>query len=521
MEQYDKALEYDKKALIWRSSLNNPEGIAKSYNNIGKAYTELKKLDSAFYYFNESLTFCEKINYKKGIIKSLTNIGKTYFIQGKYNVAIEFLTRAIKISVTAGYNIGIAESSLVLANIYKNSHQTDKAIEYYLLSLSKIKTTNYDDIKEGIYKGLFDCYSSVSNYKLALENHILLLETEMKLLNVENKRQLALLNIAFDTERKDKDNEVLRTDNEIKELLIKRKNILMWLIIVALGFMLVLCLNIYNRLYANKKANKILGELNQKITNQNIELAKLNKDLENANREKDKLFTIISHELRNPLYWFQNLAEVLSNNFKKMSEDKIQKSLSALDESAKNAFHLMDNLLQWSRSKLNRIHPKKSNYILYDLISDTLEMYQSIFEHKELEFYNGISSEIVVYADADLLCCVIRNLISNAIKYTPTNGHISINCSRDNDFITIVVSDSGVGIPDYKINRVFIDDPISMTGLLEEKGSGLGLKLCKDFVELNGGTIWAKSNKDSGTSFYFTVPAICPKEIKEAVKKIY
>lgn len=507
MEQYDKALEYDKKALTWRNIMNNPEGIAKSYNNIGKAYAETKQPDSAFYYFNESLIFCEKINYKKGIIKSLTNIGKIYFVQGKYNKANEYLTRAFTNSVEAGYNIGIAESSLSLANIYKNSHQTNKAIEYYLLSLSKVKTTNYDEIKEGIYKGLFECYSSNADYKPALENHILLLETEMKLLNVENKRQLALLNISFDSERKDKDNEVLRTDNEVKELLIKRKNILMWLIIVALAFTIVLCLNIYNRLYANKKANKLLGELNHKIINQNNELAKLNNELENANREKDKLFTIISHELRNPLYWFQNLAEVLSKKYKEMSEDKIQKSLSALDESAKNAFHLMDNLLQWSRSKLNRIHPKKSTHILVDLISDTIEMYQTILKHKELEFNNAISSDIMVYADADLFCCVIRNLISNAIKYTPMHGSISINCSKEDEFVTIVVSDSGSGITEFNINRVFNDYPISMPGLLQEKGSGLGLKLCKDFVELNGGKIWAKSNKDSGTHFYFTVPA--------------
>jgi signal transduction histidine kinase len=521
MEQYDKALEYDKKALTWRNNLNNPEGIAKSFNNIGRAYTELKQPDSAFYYFNESLTFCEKINYKKGIVKSLTNIGKTYFLQGKYNKAIEYLIKAFTISIEAGYNIGIAESSLALANIYKNSHQTNKAIEYYQLSLSKVKTTNYDEIKEGIYQGLFDCYSSIADYKSALQNHILLLETEMKLLNVENKRQLALLNINFDSERKDKDNQVLRTDNEVKELLIKRKNILMWLIIVALAFTIVLCLSIYNRLYANKKANKLLGELNHKIINQNNELAKLNRELENANREKDKLFTIISHELRNPLYWFQNLAEVLSKKYKEMSEDKIQKSLSALDESAKNAFHLMDNLLQWSRSKLNRIHPKKSAHTLLNLISDTIEMYQTILTHKELEFQNGISSEIMVYADADLLCCVIRNLISNAIKYTPMHGNISINCSQENEFITIVVSDSGSGIPDFNINRIFNDYPISMPGLLQEKGSGLGLKLCKDFVELNGGKIWAKSDKDSGTQFFFTVTAYMPKELKPKNLKLY
>lgn len=499
MEQYAKALDYDKKALACRSDLDNPDGIAKSYNNIGKAYIELKKTDSAFYYFDQSLAFCERIRYKKGTVKALTNIGRMYSEQGMDDKAAGLLTRAFVLSNQAGYDIGIAESSLALADIAKKAGQADKAIGYYQLSLSKVKTTNYYEILEGVYNGLFGCYSAIGDYRSALQYHVLLLEVEKELLNVENKRQLALLNISFDVERKDKDNRMLRTDNELKELLIKKKNALMWLIVVALSFTIVLCAAIYNRLYAKKKANRLLEELNN-------ELAALNTELEKANREKDKLFTIIAHELRNPLYWFQNLAEVLSKKFKTMPADKVQKSLSALDESAKNAFHLMDNLLQWSRSKLNRIHPRRASHKLSDLVADTAEMYQTILRHKELAFHNDIPDDITVYADADLLCCVIRNLLSNAIKYTPGQGTIRIACSQTEDLTTVVVSDSGTGIPDTNIYRVFDDGLDSVPGLLEEKGSGLGLKLCKEFVELNGGRIWVKSRANAGTQIFFTVP---------------
>lgn len=515
MEQYNKALEYDKRALTYRSNMNNPDGIAKSYNNIGKAYIELKKPDSAFYYFNQSLAFCEKIKYKKGTVKALTNIGRMYSEQGRDNLAMELLTKAFTISIQAGYDLGIAESSLVLADMYKKARETNKAIDYYQVSLSRVKTTNYDEILEGVYNGLFECYSSLGDYKSALQYHVSLLEMEKKLLNVENKRQLALLNISFDLERKDKDNRMLRTDNELKELLIKRKNALMWLTVVALSFTIVLCATIYNRLYAKKKANRLLEELNRRITHQNNELAALNKELEKADRDKDKLFTIISHELRNPLYWFQNLAEVLSKKFKTMPADKVQKSLSALDESAKNAFHLMDNLLQWSRSKLNRIHPRKASHGLFDLVSDTADMYQTILRHKELEFYNMIPADVIVHADADLLGCVIRNLISNAIKYTPNQGTIRIECSEAGNFTTVVVSDSGTGIPDTDIYRVFEDNLVSVPGLLEEKGSGLGLKLCKEFVELNGGRIWVKSAANAGTRIFFTVPVYVPAHAPE------
>ena len=506
MDQYEKALEYDKKALAYRVGMNNPDGLAKSYNNIGKAYIKLNQPDSAFYYFSQSLIQCEKIDYKKGIVKALTNIARIYIQRGNYNKAYDLLSRAFAISTHSGYKIGIAESGLCLANVYQYQQQTDKAIHYYLLSLGHVNATNYDEILRGIYKGLYECYSSVSNTKAALEYHILLLEAEKRLLNVESKRQLALLNISFDLERKEKDNQVLRTDNELKEVMIKRKTTFIWLIVVALGFTLLLCLNIYNRLYAKKKANKVLEALNQKVMTQNKSLALLNTELENVNREKDKLFSIISHELRNPLYWFQNLAEVLSKKYKEMPPDRVQKSLSALDESAKNAFHLMDNLLQWSRSKLNRVHPKKADHNLYELVADTAETFHTILQHKEIQFSNTIPQEMKIFADADLFCCVIRNLISNAIKYTPHEGSISIACTADNNFATIAVKDTGTGINNIDINRVFDDHYESMPGLLQEKGSGLGLKLCRDFVELNGGQIRIKSITNSGTEIFFTVP---------------
>ena len=490
LNQYDKALEYGRKALFCRGNLDNPEGIAKSCNNMGNAFLRLKQTDSAFHYFYEALSLCRSTHYKKGLVKALNSIGSLYGAQNQDEKALRCLDTAFRISTQAGFGYGVAVSSLNMAGIYKREGNIPKAMYYYQLSLSQLDKTGYDEQLGAIYKGLFECYDSTHDYRSALQYHVALLETEKRLLNVETARQLAALNISFDLERKEKDNQVLRTDNELKEALIKRKTIFIWLIVIALGFTIVLCLTIYNRLHEKKKANRLL--------------ALLNDELEKANQEKDKLFSIISHELRNPLYWFQNLSEVLSKKFREMPADKVQKSLSALDESAKNAFHLMDNLLQWSRSKLNRIHPKKAEHLLHPLVADTADMYHTILQYKEIGFYNTIPEDTRIYADADLFCCVIRNLLSNAIKYTPAGGSIRIACTGEGPEIIVSVADSGTGIPD--VNRIFSDNLVSMVGLLQEKGSGIGLKLCKDFVEINGGAIWVQSVPGAGTQFFFTVP---------------
>jgi signal transduction histidine kinase len=506
LNQYDKALEYDQKAFTRRDDLNNPEGIAKSCNNIGILFRKLGRSDSALAYFNQALDLCRQTHYKKGLVKALTNIGILYSDLNEDEKAFRFLDTAFVVSTQAGFGFGIASSSLYLANLYKKKGQLAKALSYYRLSLSRLSSTDYDEMLQDIYQGLYECYSGMHDYKTALQYHVLLLDTQKRLLNVESARQLAVLNISFDLERKEKDNEVLRADNELKESLIKRKTIFIWLIVIALGFSLVVCLSVYNRLYVKKAANRKLEALNMTVTDQNSKLAFLNEKLELANREKDKFFSIIAHELRNPLYWFQNLSEVLSKKFREMPADKVQKSLSALDESAKNAFHLMDNLLQWSRSKLNRIHPKKGEHSLGSLTADTSEMYQTILQYKEIGFYNEVPVECMVYADADLIGCVIRNLLSNAIKYTPVGGSIGIFCRVVDGAVEVEVRDSGVGIVYKEEENVFSDAIVSRDGLLQEKGSGIGLKLCKEFVELNGGRIWARSFPGVGSSFFFTVP---------------
>ena len=493
LDQYDKALDYSRKALNFRGDKHNPEGIAKSCNNVGIIFHKLKQPDSAFFYFFQALSLCRNTHYQKGMVKSMNNIATLYSEQDDDEKAARYLDTAWLISNHTGYGFGIATSSLNLGDLERKKKQFPKAIYYYRISLKRLENTDYDEMLDDIYQGLFECFNATGDYHTALEYHVLLLKTQTKLLNVESARQLAELNIAFDLERKEKDNAVLRADNELKEALIKRKTIFIWLIVIALGFTIVLCASVYNRLHAKKKANRQLESLNGTITEQNTAL--------------NKLYSIISHELRNPLYWFQNLSEVLSRTFREMPADKVQKSLSALDESAKNAFHLMDNLLQWSRSRLNRIHPKKGEHRLRTLVADTAHMYLTILRYKEIEFSNDIPEETIVYADADLLSCVIRNLISNAIKYTPPRGNIRVDQTVGKNHITVIVTDSGTGIPESAINSIFSDSILSAAGLMQEKGSGIGLKLCKEFVELNDGTIWAHSIPGTCTQFIFTVPS--------------
>jgi signal transduction histidine kinase len=360
-----------------------------------------------------------------------------------------------------------------------------------------------------IYKGLYDCYHAQNHIAEAHKYYVLYSQSEKNVLKAENNRQLTEMRILFDSEKKEKANEVLRKENELKAMTIKRKSALIWLTISALAFTILLSIYIYNRFNNKRKANIELERLNEKILHQNNKLEVLNQELKQANKEKDKILSIIGHELRNPLFWFQNLAEVLSKRYATMSPEKVQKSLAALDESAKNAFHLMDNLLNWSRSRLNRINPRYGQYALEKLVNESTRMFDSILKHKGISLFANIPDNASAYVDPDLFSFVVRNLVSNAIKYTPNNGFIDIDCTDNEHEIIVCISDSGVGIPLKNIDYLF--DPnenFTKPGLMDEQGSGFGLKLCKEFTELNHGKIWVNSLEGKGTRFTFTIPKL-------------
>jgi signal transduction histidine kinase len=413
------------------------------------------------------------------------------------------------IAEKSGYIAGVAEASLQLGNAFLGLDQTDSARTAFENSLQKASSTNLTEINHDAYWGLYQCFLKKSDQEKALEYYRYFTQADKKKMRAENSARLSELRIIFESEKMEDDNVLLRKENEIKEITIKQERFIISLFIIALVLTVLLIIMLYTRFENKRKANEHLFILNKKIVTQNKELEKLNKELKNANREKDKVFSIITHELRNPLYWFQNLTEMLSLKYMQMPPEKVQKSLGALDESAKNAFHLMDNLLHWSRSRLNRITPIITDHSLEKLIHESSRMYETILKQKNIQLIIDLPIDSFLKADADLFMCVVRNLVSNAIKYTPEHGIIKIIARLKKQNYIISVSDSGIGIDQKLKKSIFHSDMESTSvGLMNEKGSGFGLKLWKEFVKMNKGKIWIADNIESGTCFCFTVPHV-------------
>jgi len=238
-----------------------------------------------------------------------------------------------------------------------------------------------------------------------------------------------------------------------------------------------------------------------------LELKHSREELKELNAAKDKFFSIIAHDLKNPLGAFKNITELLSESFNQASHERKQSLIKKMKRSATHLYDLLENLLQWARSQTGKISftPEKTD--LYTLVNNALFVHTMNAEKKNIQLTSDISRDTCVYVDRSMIDTVFRNLITNAIKFTPEGGAVRVFSRDDGAFIEVAVEDTGVGIAEAYVPNLFrIDVHCSTLGTAQEKGTGLGLILCKEFIERNKGSIRVESREGEGTTFLITIP---------------
>jgi len=232
-----------------------------------------------------------------------------------------------------------------------------------------------------------------------------------------------------------------------------------------------------------------------------------NHQLSELNATKDKLFSIIAHDLKSPFQFLLSSTEFLATEIESLSQEEVRLYIEKLGGNLNNLYDLLENLLDWSMMQRNMIDYKPENLVLNDLVKKVIGMSTQNAVKKNISIFNKINSGAVVYADINMLHSVVQNLIINAIKFTHSGGQIIVSSTDKNDFIEVSVNDNGIGIESEKFIELFNFNRIySTNGTNGEKGTGLGLPLCKEFVERNGGKIWIESEVGKGSTFFFTLP---------------
>lgn len=237
------------------------------------------------------------------------------------------------------------------------------------------------------------------------------------------------------------------------------------------------------------------------------ELSIVKEKLDLLNLQKDKVCSIIAHDLRSPFSGLLGISKMLSDNLQSLTQEEIQDFAKALKDSIESTYKLLENLLEWSRLQRGMIPFKPDYFNFGELVAEVAAVQEVKANEKGIAIVNNVPNDLIVYADYNMLNTVLRNLVSNAIKFTPRGGKVEIASKDNGDSIEVSVKDTGIGIPEEMIPQLFkVGAKTSRSGTEGESSSGFGLILCKELIDKHLGKIWVESQVDKGTTFYFTIP---------------
>ena len=507
LKNNDLAQEYYEKAFALYVKTNDIKGLSMSLNNLGIIYNNNKETQKAIEYYSKSLDYAKQLNDNDGISAALNNIGMIYVEIGQIDKGIDSYFQSLEYSIKLFDKSGYTNTFNNIAAAYLKAGNLQKAEEYVFKALPLAKKVTDLQVVQESYQILARIYSKKGQYNKAFEYQGLQLAYNDSLYTQQKTSSILEMQTRFETEAKEKEIQLLKKDNEISALEVERhKNTQKYLVLSSLLF-LVLAIVIFISLRVKRKTNIQQSQKNieLEITNQKLIISEQN--LTELNATKDKFFSIVAHDLKNPFNALLGFSELLEKNYDTYTKAEIKEYINVIYESSQSLFKLLDNLLQWSRTQTGSITYNPEQFELLSTIKQEVSYLQLNADKKKITIKTLVNESITVYADKNIISSVIRNLVNNAIKFTNTNGRVEIWGQEVNDEIEVSVTDSGIGIDNNDLDKIFqLNSSISNKGTANEEGTGLGLLLCKEFVEMNNGRIWATSIKGKGSTFYFTLP---------------
>ena len=502
MNNIDEAISYFRQAISINKSIRDTISLAINYDYLGGTYNRIKMSDSSLINYHKALYLFKKIKKEDRYAVSLSNLA---WVLPNYpdslNKAITYFNMAWKKFQELGWEYYEPNIQFGIANVYSKQGQLDKAIALYKVSIKLANQYKREFfLKNQIYRGLSETYQKKGDYKQALENHILYSQYIDSVVDKQKSDQIANLEKQYETEKKEKEILQLQTQHELTNVQLRKNKQLK-----LLGFVTALLLLLFVFFIAKKYFDKV--KLNELLEEKNRQIEQSEQELRQLNAAKNKFFSIIAHDLKNPFHTVMGFSNLLNKDYNLFTEKERRSFASGIYQSTNNILRLLENLLEWSKSQTGGLNMVPVETELSQILENSVSVLRPQAQQKNIQMTFNCSNDLKIYADPHMIETVLRNLINNAIKFTPNNGSIGIAAERMEDKVRVNVSDTGVGISEEEVlNLIQIDSKVKRKGTNNEDGSGLGLLLCKEFVSKNNGMLWVESTSGKGSSFNFTVP---------------
>ena len=478
---YEKALEYLLNSLKISEDISDKDLKSKNLVNLGIAYMQLDNYDKALEYYQKALTIYKETDNKKAVAGCLNNIGINYWYLDNFNESLEFYLKALKLKEEIGDTWGISNTSINIGQIYVKLKNYNKAFIYINNGLKLAEKIKSRHLLKDSYSKFSELYTEKNDYKKALKYYKLYTEIKDSIFTDESGDKIAEMQTKYETEKKEKENEILKKDNDIQKLEIKKQQNLRNSLVAISILILILAFVIYARYRSKHRTNIILNQKNNLIEKKNKEFNKKNKELEIHEEHISLINNILQHDLTNNL-------SITSSDIRLFRKSNDMKMIDEILKSTEKSVELIRNMQ--NLEKFLNLHSALKLYFLNDTIDTIVKNFNTI------NF--NITGRSKVLAD-DSLSSVFENIIGNAVVHGKPD-RIDINIVRKEKICEVRIADNGIGIPE-KIRESIFDEGFKYG---KEGNTGMGLYIVKKAMQSYGGNISVENNKPKGTIFVLT-----------------
>ena len=495
LEDYEEALdifsELDSLRTLEASTISIPV-------NLGFIYFELNQLEKAEKQLMRVINFAGTDFDQRAIGLSTFKLGEIHLRWKNYTKALDYFNQSIDKYQELGNELEKVQSLNGIARTYLQQDLTNEALRYANQAFDIASEHGGLPEKNMSAETLYDVHRARGNTKEALSYHEMFKNLSDSLHNDEISREVGRLEAEYEFREKELQmREAQQQQNLENARQVANRNTLILISLSLLFIAVIVAYSQYRNSALRKKANDLLREKNDQIEQQADRL-------EEMNEIKMHLFSIIAHDLRGPLSSLYSF--ITLNQMNELSKENIQEFIPELSDKFRYTSNLLNNLLNWAKSQMEGYTVTPKEFSLKQLLTENQKLLSFQAKEKEITVENNLD-DTTVYADKDMINLVVLNLLSNAVKFTPKHGNISLWAEQKGNYVQFNIKDTGVGIPRDKLKLLFEESTFYTTeGTNSEKGTGLGLMLCQDFITKNGGEFWAVSEHGKGSTFSFTLP---------------
>lgn len=514
LDNYESAIHYFEKTIELEKKTQNPKDIAMTYSNIGVLKIENRKLSEAADDYQKIIELLPKIENNYVLAYLYISIAGYYTAINEFELPKQYLAKADQICTNNKYKHILTRVYRQYGELYLKEKLYTKSIQYFDKGITLSETIGISEEYPRIFKMKAEAYTQLEQYPEAYQS---LQKAILAIDSVKSEKTTNFL-IEFEAQKNKEELNQQKLELALKEQqaennAIKMRNKFTSALLAII--ILILAIGIIAFFYLKSKRNNNILQSQHKLINEqkllledNIQKLEVSEEnLQKLNATKDKFFSIIAHDLKSPFSAILGFNDELAIHYNEYQDDERLEMINYVGDAAKSTYFLLENLLTWSRSQSGSIKIQKENLPIKTLINESISPYLASAEFKKITVINNIDNTQIVWADKETMKIVISNLFNNAVKFCKAGGVIYLSSKLNNSMLEICTRDTGVGMSQQIVDGLFnIEKNVQREGTNEEKGTGLGLILCQEFVHKNEGQIWVKSKVGLGSEMYFSLP---------------